>query len=167
MKKKVVNKGKVKQILTKTEQDILYLLTKEFLTPRKITIRRGCSQQAVSKIIVKLRKKGLINSVLKEVVKNQPTIQPLKRGGIKKQPIFPMEHQIRLHSQEFNIRILYKDQKYKQALDKANTINIDGNTIRLYRNSIEIYSGHSFYADDVQKATINSFDYWNRLFAIV
>jgi hypothetical protein len=163
--KMVVNKGKVGQILTDIEQDVLTLLTKEFLTQNKIAIRRGCSQQAVSKVIIKLRKKGLINSVFQEVVKNRPTPQPIYSYGLQNTPSFPVEHQIRLHSQEFNIRILYKDQRYKEQLQKANTINIDGNTIRLYRNTLEVYSGHSFYADDTQKATSESFEYWNRLFA--
>lgn len=165
VERKVESQGGVEQILSKAEQDVLTLLSKEFLTQRKIAIRRGCTKQAVSKIIKKLREKGLINSVSQEVDKKRGTCQPLYSYGYKTTPSFPVEHQIRLHSQEFNIRILYKDQKYKQQLQKANTINTDGNTIRLYRNSIEIYSGHSFYADDVQKATADSFDYWNRLFA--
>ena len=165
VERKVESQGGVEQILSKAEQDVLTLLSKEFLTQRKIAIRRGCTKQAVSKIIKKLREKGLINSVSQEVDKKRGTCQPLYSYGYKNRPIFPLEHQIRLHSQEFNIRILYKDQRYKEQLQKANTINTDGNTIRLYRNSIEVYSGHSFYADDVQKATADSFDYWNRLFA--
>lgn len=153
MKKKVDYKDKVEEPLTNAEQEVLTLLTQEFLTPKKVAIRRKCSKQAVSKIIKKLKKKGLINPALKEVDKNRGTCQPLKRN------------QIRLHGQEFNIKILYKDQRYRKLLEKSNTINIDGNTIRLYKNSIEIYSGQSFYADTAHKATVRSFQYWNRLFA--
>lgn len=154
LKKKVAFKDSINQILTKAEQDVLCLLTQEFLTPKKIALRRKCSHQSIYKIIKKLRKKGAINQFSEEVAKSQATMQPLKSN-----------HQIRLHGQEFNIKILYKDQRYKKILEKANTINIDGNTIRLYRNSIEIYSGQSFYADTAQKATVRSFKYWNRLFA--
>ena len=160
LKKKVAYKGGIKQILTPSEQEVLHLLTKEFLTPKKVAIRRGCSHQNVYKIIKRLRKKGVINQFFEEVAKTQGTMQPLK--GM--QPL-KCNHQIRLHSQEFNIKILFKDQRYKRLLEKANTITIDGNTIRLYRNSIEIYSGQSFYADTAQKATVKSFEYWNRLFA--
>ena len=153
--------------LSKTEQDVLYLLTKDFLTPKKVAIRRGTNVYAVYKIIKRLKKKGIVSFLKQEGQKNQPTFAHLKGVKGKKQPSFPVEHQIRLHNQEFNIRILFKDQKYKDRLNKANTIYIDGNTIRLYRNTIEVYSGHSFYADDVQKATSNSFEYWNRFFSIL
>ena len=160
LKKKVAFKDSINQILTQAEQDVLCLLTQEFLTPKKVALRRKCSHQSIYKIIKKLRKKGAINQFSEEVAKSQATMQPLKRM----QPL-KSNHQIRLHGQEFNIKILYKDQRYKKILEKANTINIDGNTIRLYRNSIEIYSGQSFYADTAQKATVRSFQYWNRLFA--
>lgn len=152
MKKKVESQGVVEPKLSQTQQEVLFFLTKEFLTIQQIATRRQTSKNAVYKIVNKLKKKGLINSVWQGVEKNRCTIQP-------------PNHSIRLHCQEFNIKILYKDQRYKKILEKANTINIDGNTIRLYRNSIEIYSGQSFYADTAQKATVKSFKYWNRLFA--
>lgn len=74
----------------------------------------------------------------------------------------PPFNKIRLHGQEFNIRILFKDHRYKGKV--GGVVYIDGNTIRLFRDTIEVYSGQSFYADDVQKATIDSFKYWNRFF---
>lgn len=154
-------------MLSRSEQEVLYLLNKEFLTIKKVAIRRGTSVQAVYRTIRNLNKKGLFSSLKQGVEKSQCYFKPFKKVSIKIKPSFPMQHQIRLHSQEFNIRILFKDQKYKDQLKKANTIYIDGNTIRLYRNTIEVYSGHSFYADDVQKATSDSFNYWNRLFAIL
>ena len=139
--------------LTNAEQEVLSYLSDDFLTIKKIAIRRRCGVRAVQKIVKKLKDKGILNSAFQKVRKNRPTCEPI------------CNHSIRLHSQEFNIKILYKDQRYKKLLEKANTINIDGNTIRLYRNSIEIYSGQSFYADTAQKATVKSFKYWNRLFA--
>ena len=141
--------------LTPTEKEVLFLLTHEFLTPNQIAIRRQRTQQSVSKIMCSLKKKGAINIANHPnnmVVKNQPTSQPTTNF-------------IRLHGQEFNIKILWKEYKYKQLTEKSNTLMIDGNTIRLYKNSIEIYSGQSFYADDTQKATVRSMEYWSRFFA--
>ena len=155
VEKKVENKGEEELKLTPTEQDVLYLLTKDFLTPKRIAIRRKTSDKAVYKIISKLKKKGIINAGFQEVEKTRGTIQPFQSKG----------HYIRLHGQEFNINILFKDHRYKEVLEKCNVINIDGNTIKLNRNSIEVYSGQSFYADEVQKATVRSFAYWNRFFA--
>jgi len=150
VEKKVENSdGSLK--LTAAEQEILHLLSEEFLSIKQIAIRRQTSDKAVYKVLSKLKKKGAINSAFREVENFRSTIQP-------------SNHSIRLHGQEFNIKILYKDERYKKMAEKSNTVNIDGNTIRLYKNSIEVYSGHSFYADDAQKATAKSFKYWNRLF---
>jgi len=138
--------------LTPTEQEVLYLLTDEFLTPKQIQQRRQISHQAVYKIIGNLRKKGAFNSGMVKVAKLQRTMQPCNQ-------------KIRLHGQEFNIKILHMDQRYQQALERSNLLVSDGNTIRLYKDSIEVYSGHDFTSDDVQKATAKSFVYWNRFFA--
>jgi len=144
--------------LTKIEQEILHYLTNEFLTIKQIAIRRKTTYEATRKIVAKLKKKGVVNKVNRKVVFSQGTIQPSN----KIQP--PKKNQIRLHGEEFNIKILYKDHKYKELLEKSNTLDIDGNTIRLYKNSIELYSGQSFYADTPQKAVYKSIPYWNRLF---
>jgi len=148
--KKGLKLGKVSPQLTSTEKDILRSITIDYLTPKQVSIRRQCSVQAIYKIIKSLKEKGALTSTNEMVEKIRPTIQP--------------KNQIRLHAQEFNIKILYKDTRYKQSIKKTNTINIDGNTIRLYKDSIEIYSSQSFFADDVQKATVRSFEYWNRFF---
>lgn len=140
------------QDLSNTEAEVLYLLTKEFLTPRQITIRRKTSRIATYKIIQKLKKKGILNPNLKEVNKFQSTCKP--------QP----KNMIRLHGEEFNIKLLFKDNRYKEQLSKFNTLNIDGNTIRLYNDSLEIYSGQMFFGETAQKATARSIEYWNKFF---
>lgn len=152
VEKEVESHGSSISKLSKTEQDVLTLLTNDYLTPKQVSIRRGTSDKAVYKTIKNLKKKGAIHWTLKKVEKNQCTFQPSQPKG----------NQIRLHCQEFNIRILYKDEKYKSKVGKV--IFIDGNTIRLYRNSIEVYSGHSFYGDDTQKVTANSMKYWSKFF---
>lgn len=156
--------GGPSQKLTLVEQEVLDLLCVEFLTPKKVAIRRHCSKQAVSKVIIRLKKKGAFGLAYNRVDKSQPTCQP----SIKSQPLgkdYTKLNSIRLHGQEFNIKILFKDLRYRGKLEKSNTIFVDGNTIRLYKNSIEVYSGQSFFADDTQKATVKSFEYWNRFFA--
>lgn len=139
--------------LTIAEKEVLDMLSEEYLTPKKIAIRRKSTTQAVYRIRRNLRKKGVINLINKRVAKTLPTSNHF--ATLKK----------RLHAQEFNIRILYKDKRYQETRKKSNVINIDGNTIRLYKNTIELYSGQSFYADTVDKVTAKSFKYWNRLFA--
>lgn len=141
----VVNKGG----LTQTEKEVLQMLTDEFLTPGKIAIRRKTTQQAVSKIIVKLKEKGYLKQGYQRVVKIDRTLQP-------------HNHQIRLHGQEFHINILFKDNRYKSIMGKSNLLYVDGNQISLYRNAVEVRSGQVFWGDDVHKATSRSMKYWDR-----
>lgn len=141
--------------LTKAEQEVMYLLTKEFLTPKQISIRRQTTDRATQLIIQSLREKGAIN------LSFQDTSQKSIHSNISAKNL----QKIRLHGQEFHVKLLYKDYKYKELLKKSNIKYIDGNTIRLYRDSIEVYGVKDFYADDVQKATAQSFRYWNRFFA--
>lgn len=136
-------------------KEVLHLLTVEFLTPVEIIQRRKTSPEAVYKIIRNLKKKGLINGAFEKVNLEQST-QPLSQ---------PLEHQIRLHGQEWNIKLISKSEKYIETKQRANRIVIDGNTIRLYNDSLEIYSGQSFFEKDENRATAVSLAYWERFFA--
>lgn len=144
--KKVANNSK-DYVLTPSEKDILHLLVDEFLTVKQITSRRKCSHQNVYKIMRSLRKKGALGEGLHMVAQIQGTMQP-------------KASKVRLHGQEFNIKILWQDEKYQQIFGRSNIIFLDGNTIRLYRNSLEVYSGQSFFADDERQADRLSIAYW-------
>ena len=133
--------------LTNTEKEVLHLITEEFLTIKQIAQRRNCSIQAVYKITKSLKKKGVLDMGLNKVEKVQSTFN---------------QSDLRLHGQEFNIRILWQDLDFQRKLKGSNTIFLDGNTIRLYKNSIEIYSGQSFFGKDVDEVEKKSLDYWER-----
>lgn len=143
--------GQEQQKLTPAESEVLYFITEEFLTPKKVSIRRGTSTRATYKIIKNLKEKGLLNSSNIEVHKNVCTCEPVNQS-------------IRLHGQEFHINILFKDDRYKKLMENSNLIYIDGNTIRLYRDSIEVYSNTSFFGDTAQTATADSLAYWQKFF---
>ena len=137
--------------LTNSEQEVLGMLAEDFLTPKQITIRRQTTRAATYKIIKKLKKKGAYTLGIQMVDKSRLAIQPV--------------NQIRIHAQQFSIKILWKDNKYKQLLEKANQINIDGNTVTLWSNSIDVYVNQSFYGDDVQHTIGKSMVYWNHFTA--
>ena len=150
----VENKGlksrKKATILTEVEKEILHLLTDEFLTIKQIKQRRNCSLQAVYKIIKELKQKGAYDSGLNRVEKVESTFN---------------QSDLRLHGQELNIRLLYQNPKYQIELKKSNILFLDGNTVRLYKNSIEIYSGQFFYGKTINEAEIKSLEYWKRFLA--
>ena len=146
--KKYRKSGKGMSKISKVQAETLRLLTEEFLTINKIAIRRGVTDKAVYQTVQQLKKKGLLSKGYKSLEKIEGTIQG----------------KFRLHGLEFNIQILHLSELYKKIKSKANHILIDGNTIRLYNKSLEIYCSKSFFADSVQKATKDSATYINRLF---
>lgn len=152
--KKGSQSGKCFAKLTKTEKEVLKFLTIDFLTPNKIAIRRQTTKRAVYKIITSLKQKGVLGRAYKKVHNFQSTCEPCE----------PFRVKYRLHGLEFNIQLLSSSDLYKQIKAKANHIFIDGNTIRLYNGSIEVYVAQSFFGDSVQKATAESNQYINRLF---
>lgn len=144
--------------LTKTEEEVLSLSTEpEFLTPHQIATRRGVKVHAIWKIIRSLKKKGALTNTIKRVNFSRPTTKPTTE-------IKP--NLIRLHGQEWNIKILYQSPKYQEIVKKSNTIFLDEHTICLHKNSIEVYAGEgkSFFADKAQKAFSDSLKYWNSFF---
>lgn len=132
--------------LTKAEKEILNLLTDEFLTTKKIAIRRKTSVRAVQKIIKKLKEKGAYNIGSQKVRFIEGTSEP---------------NGIRLHAEQWLIKIIEKNNNYKEKIGKS--ILIDNNTIRIHRDCISIYSNTYFYGNDVWSATAKSINYWNSL----
>lgn len=136
-------------------KEVLNMLTIDFLTPQEIASRRKTSVRAVYKVISKLKEKGLFDTGFNQVNLSRST-EPFSE---------PLRRQQRLHGQEFNIKIIQKSEKYALSRKNANLVYIDGNTIRLYQDSIEIYSAQSFFEKDEQRATAVSLIYWERFFA--
>lgn len=152
--KKVESQGMVTRDLTEIEQQVYDMLFLEFLTVKQIAKRRQTSRQAIYKITKKLKEKGLLNDSCHSIVGRVDKIRCYT-------PMPPL-HSIRLHAQEFNIKLIHKPINW---LGKVGiTLNIDGNTIRCYNESIEIYSGQSFYGKDANEATSVSMSYWNQFF---
>ena len=138
----------MKSELTKAEQEILVLITEEFLTdPKKIAIRRKTTVRAVQKIIKNLKEKGAYNKGSQKVRFSEPTSEP---------------NGIRLHAEQWLIKIISKDERYKNLIGKS--IVIDGNTVRLHREALSVYSNQFFFGSDTYTATAKSIDYWNSFF---
>lgn len=130
--------------LTPSEKEILILLTEEFKTIKQIAQRRKTSVQAVYKHLKNIKQKGHLGQGFKGFKKVQPTIN---------------QRDIRLHGQELNIKLIYQNPYYQKLLGKSNTLFLDGNTIRLYKNSVEVYLGQSFYGTTTQEADAKSISY--------
>lgn len=133
----------------RAEREILRYITIDFLTLNEIVSRRKCTPQAVYKIVKRLKEKGLLTKGLQSVENVEST-----------QPFLNTFAQCRLHGQEWNIKLITKTNEYFHAKQRGNTQIFEGNTIRLYNDSIEIYSGQSFFERDEKYATAKSLAYW-------
>ena len=146
--------------LSSNQKEILNLYTIKNLTVNQIAITRQITDKAVYKTLSKLKKKGVLKR--------------LKRGGLNlnqctqsfQPPSFKKGKQIRLHGQEFNIKLLHIPNSYERLIKTKNLFYFKDNTIRLYSNSIEVYANPKlhFWGDDIQVATSKSFKYWNNFF---
>ena len=140
------------------------MLLEQYLTPKQIAQRRYTTIWAVYKTIKKLRAKGFLVGSFRGGVQN--TDPPFEGGVQKTDNTNKLQKLIRLHAQEFNIKILYKTPYYDKVRARKSLFYLDGNTIRLYRRSLEVYAGKkcSFYGKTAQEATSHSVDYWNLVF---
>jgi len=152
LRQKASLSGGSNQKLTQTQQEILFFLTKEFLTIKQIALRRQTSERATQLTIQSLKKKGYLDQ---------------KNMGVKKKlcGINFLQNSIRFHSLEFNVKLLFKDNRYKAIKEKTNFLDIDGNTIRLFKDALEVYINKSFYADSVETARKEGFEYSYHLFS--
>lgn len=131
--------------LGKRQQEILSILSLEWITQRQLAGRLKISQQAVCKSIKKLTEKGIINPVKKEVVK----------GGGCQNPL--LNHVLRLHNQQFHVLLLANSERYMRFANRV--FRMDGNTIVLNADSLEVYVTKSFYGADIDAITQESLDY--------
>ena len=155
--------------LSQTQQEVLYYLTVDNLTPIQIQKKRKTSIQAVRKTINKLRDKGLINKLNRPNVEVVDIATPYSKdeGG------YSLSHPkgslkiFRLHGQNMSIKILKISKAFLKVLNTITQKNIKGNTIQIYRNKLVIYSRTSFYADDVDECFRASDIYWTQFFRIL
>jgi hypothetical protein len=125
------------------------LLTTENLSVKEISARLQISTQSIYKLLQRMKQKNsLVSASLRSDV-----LSSLPRG---------LFGDIRLHSQEFNIKVYSRTDRFKRNIGK--TFRIDKNTIRIYQHSLEVYSGRSFFGPDAEAAYSQSWEYWRVFF---
>jgi len=140
---------------TKRQKQILEYFLYYKVKPRDIAKRLNISRQRVYELIRNSKKSGLFQKYQKTLTKTQCT----QSYGNK----------IRLHGEEFNLKILRKGTYYDKLRQRSNKIIYKGHTVRLYNNSIEIYCAKdfSFWGLNSQDAERQSIDYWLPFFMLL
>lgn len=136
--------------LTSREKEVLSLINNDFLTTKQTSVRLGISIQRVNYYVRSLKRKGFLNL---GVSKKLSTLKPLVSSG-----------DIRLHGEQFRIGILCDSEKYRGLLKKSNVLFIDSNTVRISKESVNVYSGQHFLGGSVELVTAEAMEYWSRFF---
>jgi len=141
--------------LTETEEQVLKMWTEYFWTVEKISSARQTSKRAVYKTLEKLREKGLLTQ------KNQLRTKSL--CGSEKSSQNLEKNYIRFHSLELNVKIIKTSKFYEDLKKKSNVFSFKGDTVRLYKKSLEVYINQSFSANNVNDARTLGFNYYQLL----
>ena len=134
-KNKVQSQGVVEQKLTPSEQDVLYMLTKEFLTVKQISNRRGTTIYNTYRFIRKLKKKGCFYSTGSIGSKSAP---PISIKGSKNNQIITKLW--RYHALHFVIKPYYFYPRYHKTRKELGNYGIPYRdwTIKLHPDMVEI-----------------------------
>jgi len=153
--------------LTPAQKEVLSLILDELLTPRAISKRRHTSLTATYKIIKILKGVGFIKGRFDRVVEkaNPPIISPQLNHPTQR-TLISYGKQIRLHGQEFHADLIWTSDLYHKKRKDTPSVSINGNTIRLFSHSIEIYCDRtkSFYDITPQACLSQSESYWEHSF---
>ncbi len=152
----VAKKGlKVRDTLSKDQEQVLFYLTKEFLTPKDIAYRRGTTPQAVYKLMGKLRKKGYLEGGCR------------KRGRVSIRTPKNIKKMWELHALHFIIKPYYFYPRYDEIRKKIGNYGIRYRewTIMLHPDSVRIQSREKirFIHEDKDQAIAMAQESFNRL----
>lgn len=147
--------------ISSVQKEVLDMILIDHEIPRRIALRRQTSLAATYKIIKKLKAKGLLKGRFDRGVE-KVGIAPA--GGVE---FHTLSYKIiRLHRQEFNAKILARTGIYAKLKAQTPIMALEGNKIRLYGKSVEIYCSPSraFEGPTPRAAWDSSMIYWDSFF---
>lgn len=155
--------------LSPVENSIYNLCVEEKLTPKQISNLRGCSLSNVYKVIRRIRKKGYMSEFGSEKkVDVGVGDKKVQKSGLTKALSRAVSHfedsEIRLHNMTWRIDILekfeqHKDKKIRKYQEKKSVV-IEGHTIKMWKDTLEIYSKIDFWGSNASEAFMKSISYW-------
>lgn len=150
-------------MITENQQKILRYIMDELLTQKAIGLRLKISQQAVSKIVKKLRLKGYLKNPTHKQY-NPIVTTPLSMGLYSK-PLW------RVEGLYFRVFFYYKSPKYDQIREGRGNFGISEGkyTIMLHRHSVRIQSkvGVCFRGETQNEALLAAEDDFIRFLTMI
>jgi hypothetical protein len=139
------------------------LVNKEF-SQSAAAQRLKISRQAISKTIKRLREIGIFSDNNQEAKRGGMYSTILSTLGTPKKNEDLVKNSIRLHNMEYKIEFISKGQRYDLLRNAHNAVVIDGNTVRLFENSLEVYVRKSFWGRNADEATAQGMEYMIKFF---
>lgn len=163
IKRKYAKKAKVGELrnaslyrpLPKAQAEVLYMITVQFLTPAQVSKQRKTTLRATQMIIQKLRQTGVLNKA-NELPKNRG------RVGRSDAPNFG-EKTHSLHGLQWRVNVLKSHPNYDKVLNLANQMELDGCTLKLFKDRIIVHCHEEFNHDKVSGAVGLSLDWLERI----
>lgn len=146
---------------TQTQKEIYRLICEEGLSVSAISKRRQTTKRAVYKTIIILKKKGVLSKGFKPYEKDRGTCEPF--SGSCEPFSDNNDPKIRVHGQQYRVRIINKSDKYFSSQKGCNRLVLDGATVLLHTNSLSIFVNSSFFDVSVVGALASSSVYLNKL----
>jgi hypothetical protein len=134
--------------LSLEQEEIIKLLCDDFITVKQVAKQRNTSVQAVYKTIKKLIETGYLKGGLKQGFRKGGMVTG---GGVEKVKHTENKY-YRLHGLQYDIKILQSGETFQKLKNQTTSIRIDNNTIVVYSDKIEVFSGEN---KDWQDKTIN------------
>lgn len=138
-------------VLTKAQAEVLRLLKVEKLTVMEIASRRKTSRNNIYEIIRRIGKS------------ETQTNQDLKQGGLRT-PIYGcnVSHKIRLHAQQYAAKVYNRTDRFNRLVGRS--FVMQDSKIHVYKNSVMVWSGRSFYGSTREEVDSNAWEYWQIFF---
>ena len=140
------------QKLTPRERLVYSMIVNEGKRQYVVANTLKTTKQNISKIYNKAKNKVEIRRGNKKEVDSSVSSQPLSP------PLSPLRY--RSHNWRWSIKILKKLDNFKGVMSDS----IDKNTIKIWENSIDIYSNLDFFSDDKEQCFIDGLQYWCAFF---
>jgi hypothetical protein len=140
------------QKLSPTEAEVLSLLRAEGLTVKQAAERRGCKPATIRK-----HKRAIVAKGFWEK-------WPSRKWGVSEKGV--TNRPIRLHAEQWKIRILHQGKKYETVRHKCNYLpSVMDCKVRLNKDSIELYATPEviFYGGNEDECAVLCQEYWMRV----
>lgn len=152
--------------MNQKEQQIIDLLTIDFLTIAQVASRLKVCERTVYRYIKKLTENGSLGKMMSGGggwYRGVPLLEGQNIVPTNHTETNPNAHPIRLHGIQIKNKIIRSSQKYQDLLKNTNYLTISGDTYQLSPHCLTVYIKKSFFGKDTNDCSVDSINYVHNL----